>query len=352
MNEINDPISLRWLWHVGTDETQRRADLAILHALEQGLGSWTLPAAADRPSLSRSQLQKLIDEERVTADGSPVKAKSRLQPGMQVEIRLSPPRPLELVPENRPLEILFEDEHLLVLNKPPGLTVHPAPTQMEGTLVHALLHHIEDLSGIGGVLRPGIVHRLDKDTSGALVITKTDAAHQAMTEIFSRHDIDRRYWAICYGSPDIRSGKELRIETLIGRSPTDRKKMSANVKSGRRAVSHVRKIEEYGTGKAKPFASLLEVRLETGRTHQVRVHLTTQGHSLLGDPAYGAPSERHTKWLALPEEIRALARNLPGQALHARILGFRHPITGQELRFEADPPAAFLNLLTALKKYS
>jgi 23S rRNA pseudouridine1911/1915/1917 synthase len=239
----------------------------------------------------------------------------------------------------------------VVVNKPPGLTVHPSETQMENTLVHALLHHIKDLSGIGGVLRPGIVHRLDKDTSGALVISKTDQAHHKLTEIFAAHAIERRYWAIAYGSPDTGPGNDLKVDTLIGRNPNDRKRMTTEVRDGRRAVSHVRRLEEYAQARAKPFASLLEVRLETGRTHQVRVHLTKLGHSLLGDPVYGTPSARHTKWLALPEDVRRVVETLPGQALHARVLGFAHPITGAPLRFEAPPPEAFRLLLASLQRY-
>jgi 23S rRNA pseudouridine1911/1915/1917 synthase len=252
------------------------------------------------------------------------------------------------VPEDRPLDILYQDEHLVVVNKPPGLTVHPSETQAEGTLVHILLHHVRDLSGIGGETRPGIVHRIDKNTSGALVITKTDVAHRGLADTFSRHEIERAYWALCFGSPAEPSG---RIESLIGRNPNDRKKMSMEVKEGRRAVTHWRRIEEYGRSGAKPFASLVEARLETGRTHQVRVHLTGLGHSLLGDPTYGTPSERAPKWLAVPFEIRTLVLRLPGQALHARVLGFAHPVTGEKLRFEAPVPPQFAAVQEALAKY-
>ncbi len=282
-------------------------------------------------------------------NGKTIKAGARLKPGDQVRIEFPPPVPTELVPEDRPLDILFQDEHLVVVNKPPGLTVHPSTTQMEGTLVHALLHHVKDLSGIGGVLRPGIVHRIDKDTSGALVITKTDAAHQALSKVFSEHAIEREYWALCYGEPTQPLGK---IESLIGRHPSDRKKMSMNVKTGRHAVTHYRREEVYRAPVGKNgFASFVVAHLETGRTHQVRVHLSGLGHSLLGDPVYGVPSERADKWLALPEEIRALVKDLAGQALHARVLGFMHPVTGQPLRFEAEPPSAFNALLEGLRKY-
>jgi 23S rRNA pseudouridine1911/1915/1917 synthase len=252
------------------------------------------------------------------------------------------------VPEDRALDILYQDNHLVVVNKPPGLTVHPSETQREGTLVHALLHHIRDLSGIGGEMRPGIVHRIDKDTSGALVITKTDKAHRALAETFARHEIERAYWAFCYGSPLEASG---RIESLIGRNLADRKKMSMTVKEGRHAITHYRRVEEYGSGRAKPFAAWVEARLETGRTHQVRVHLTGLGHSLLGDPVYGTPSERHSKWLVLPADVREAVQKLRGQALHARVLGFTHPVSGEKLRFEADPPAELQALMDALARY-
>jgi 23S rRNA pseudouridine1911/1915/1917 synthase len=207
---------------------------------------------------------------------------------------------------------------------------------------------VRDLSGIGGELRPGIVHRIDKNTSGALVITKTDLAHQGLAKVFAAHRIERSYWAFCYGSPASPSG---RIESLIGRSPTDRKKMSMEVKEGRRAVTHWKRVEEYGVPKTKPFASWIEASLETGRTHQVRVHLTGLGHSLLGDPTYGAPSERHPKWLALPPEVREAVRSLPGQALHARLIGFEHPVTGRHMRFEAEPPPALRAAMETLSKF-
>jgi 23S rRNA pseudouridine1911/1915/1917 synthase len=221
--------------------------------------------------------------------------------------------------------------------------------------VNILLHHVKDLSGIGGTLRPGIVHRIDKDTSGALVITKSDRAHQALVETFSKHDIERVYWALCYGSPP-RASKPVRIEGHIGRSPSDRKKMAILKAGGRHAITFYRFIEEYarsGTGAGKaPFASWLEVTLETGRTHQVRVHLNSIGHSILGDPVYGTPSDRQPKWLALPEDVREAVQAMPGQALHARVLGFTHPVTGEKLRFEAEPPEEFKSLLQVLKKYA
>lgn len=329
-----------------------RADRAILDALASGQGEWE---GAEPQSLSRSRIQKLMEDGNVLADEKPLRAGERPRPGSLVELHLPGPVPLELIPEDRPLDILYQDAHLIVINKPAGLTVHPSETQAQGTLVNVLLHHVRDLSGIGGALRPGIVHRIDKNTSGALVITKTDEAHRRLVETFSRHDIERAYWALCYGSPpDGAGGNPARIETRIGRSPSDRKKM-ANLEDkgarGRRAVSFYRKLREFGLPRNTPFASWLEVTLETGRTHQVRVHLTGIGHSILGDPVYGTPSERQPKWLALPEEVRAAVQALPGQALHARVLGFTHPVTGEKLRFEAEPPAEYARLLAALSGY-
>lgn len=342
-----------WSWVVPEERAGDRADRAILSALEEGLGTWSGAAGAeedddDERVFSRSQVQKWIDDGLVLLNGKSPRASVKLAPGDRIEARPPAPRSMTLTPEDRPLDILHEDEHLVVVNKPPGLTVHPSITQLEGTLVHALLFHIKDLSGIGGVLRPGIVHRIDKDTSGALVVTKTDAAHQKLVETFSKHAIERRYWAICYGSP--RNERE-KIESLIGRSPTDRKRMSMQVKEGRKAVTHLTRLESYGEPSKSAFASLVEARLETGRTHQVRVHLAGLGHSLLGDPVYGTPTERHPKWLALPADIREAVRALPGQALHARVLGFEHPITGKALRFEAAPPPALQKLLDALARY-
>jgi len=346
-------IDIIWTWKVDLDPSllTERGDLIIQNALSEKKGS----ASGPLPAITRSQLKRLIEEGHVTADGVVLKAKTKLKFGTLIQILIPPPQPTDLVPEDRPLEILFEDEYLLVVNKPPGLTVHPSATQKEGTLVHALIHHIKDLSGIGGVLRPGIVHRIDKDTSGALVITKTDAVHVKLAEVFSKHDIDRCYWALCYGAPST-ANKATKIESLIGRSPSrnskDRKKMSMHVKEGRKAISHYKVLKEFSLPSKKPFASWLEVTLETGRTHQIRVHLTGIGHSILGDPVYGTPTENQPKWQALPKSIRDATSLLPGQALHARVLGFVHPMTQEKLRFEAEPPPGFMRVLNELTAYS
>lgn len=334
-----------------------RADRGILLELqnltEQQDEEEMNPALKASSSLTRSRLQRLIEEGHVRHLGKPIRSNLKLPEGALLEIDLPDPEPLDLEPEDIPLEILFEDEHLIVVNKPAGLTVHPSETQRTGTLVHGLLHHVRNLSGIGGVQRPGIVHRIDKDTSGALVVTKTDAAHQGLSELFSKHDIERTYHALCYGALKQSSTT---IKSLIGRSPTDRKKMSMNVKEGRNAVTHIKRLREFADrnkkGEHSIFTTLVEARLETGRTHQIRVHMTGLDHSLLGDPVYGTPGERHPKWLALPDDIKKAVQGLSGQALHARTLGFVHPITGKKVQFEAPYPKAFDSLLRALESYA
>ena len=366
---------MEWSWKV--EKAHPRADRAILEALEIASGQSTTkpnrPAAgaasagnADSPSnelpllaldhdqpllpiLSRNQLQTLIEAGHVTVDGQAIRPNRKLPSGALVKIHFPAPPPTQLIPEPQDLEILYEDSHLLILNKPAGLTVHPSPTQMTGTLVHALLHYTQNLSAVGGGLRPGIVHRLDKDTSGALVITKDDLTHHRLAEVFSRHDIERTYWALCFGAPA--AGLKNPIESLIGRDPGNRKKMSMKIKTGKKAVTYFKKLEDYGLPQKKAFASWLAITLDTGRTHQIRVHLNGIGHSILGDPVYGAASETQPKWRALPNEIQTAISALSGQALHARTLGFMHPITGEKISVEARPPAAFEAILQALKKY-
>lgn len=339
-----------WTWVVDDAAAGVRADKGIAEALEREDGEWD----GDAVPVSRSRLQKLMEDGRVLGDGKPLLRSAKLAPGTSIQLRLPEPVPLDLVPENIPLDVLYEDSDLIVVNKPPGLTVHPSETQRTGTLVHALLYHVKDLSGIGGTLRPGIVHRIDKDTSGALVVTKTNEAHLALAAVFAKHEIERAYSALVYGSPawSATPNDEYRMESLIARSPNDRMRMTTEVKTGRRAVTRLRCLEKFGHAERAPFAAHVEARLETGRTHQVRVHLTALNHSLLGDPLYGAPSANQPKWKALPAEVQDLVKNLPGQALHARVLGFRHPTTGREMRFEAPYPEAFARLLDSLKKYA
>lgn len=321
----------------GEGQLESRADLALFEWAKS-------PGSGLSEPFTRSQIQRLIREQKILVNDRPTKANARLHPKDVVSIEIPHPESSALVAEDRALEILFEDEFILVLNKPPGLTVHPSPSQLTGTLVHALLYHIKDLSGIGGILRPGIVHRIDKDTSGVLVVTKTDAAHTKLSAAFSKHDIERTYWALCYGGGPLPRS----LSTLIGRSPSDRKKMSIQVKDGKKAITHLKLLKEFSIPGQKPFASWVEATLETGRTHQVRVHLTSLEHSLLGDPVYGTPRPSQPKWKALPSAIQSLVAKLPGQALHARSLGFIHPMTGERLRFEGELPPAMHELLQAL----
>jgi 23S rRNA pseudouridine1911/1915/1917 synthase len=304
-------------------------------------------------ALSRSRLQDLILEGAVAAvDGTTLAdPRLRLAPGTVVQLMLPPPAPIAAAPEPIPLQIVFEDEHLVVIDKPAGLVVHPAPGAPAGTLVNALLHHCGDsLSGIGGRLRPGIVHRIDKDTSGLLVVAKTDAAHQGLAAQFADHSLERRYLAVVWGAPDPASsrlaglpgiawepGGVLRIEGRIGRHPGDRKRMTVLTSDGKPAVTRARVLERFGPP-AAPDAALVECRLETGRTHQIRVHLSFAGHPLLGDTVYGR------------RRGKGPVASFPRQALHAATLGFVHPITGDALRFESPLPEDFERLLGALRR--
>ncbi len=269
---------------------------------------------------SRSALQSFITEGRVTVDGKVVRASARPSEGARIVVRPLPPPPSAAVPQDIPLEILFEDAQLIVLMKPAGLVVHPAPGHPDGTLVNALRFHVEVAAG--DPERPGIVHRLDRDTSGVMVVAKTERAREGLIAQFQRHTIEREYVAIALG----RIAAPLRIETLHGRDPNDRKKFTGRVREGKTAITHVEPLA------ALHHATLVRCRLETGRTHQIRMHLAELGHSLLGDPVYGRPSRE--------PRVRAAAEALGRQALHARVLGFTHP-DGQALRFEAAPPADF-----------
>jgi len=285
--------------------------------------------------LSRARLQALIAAGQVSRDGALVTdASAKAQPG-DYAILVPPPEPAEPAPEDIPLTILFEDADLIVIDKPAGMAVHPAPGSERGTLVNALLAHCGDsLSGIGGVARPGIVHRIDKETSGVMVAAKTDAAHKGLSALFAAHDIERVYVALTRGGPRARRGT---IEGAIGRSPHDRKKMAMVKSGGRAAVTHYRVEAVFGP-EEKPLAARLACRLETGRTHQIRVHLASQGCPCLGDPLYGAGAPAEPVRRAMADA--GLAR----QALHAAVLGFRHPVTGEALRFESQPPADMAEL--------
>jgi 23S rRNA pseudouridine1911/1915/1917 synthase len=296
--------------------------------------------AALLPDLSRARLQALIAEGRLSLDGHPVADASRKAKAGTYVLLVPPPIPADPEPEAIPLVVLHEDAHLIVVDKPAGMAAHPAPGSLTGTLVNALLHHCGDsLSGVGGVARPGIVHRLDKDTSGVMVAAKSDAAHKGLSALFATHDIDRLYIALTRGAPSPPSDT---IITQLGRSPGDRKKMAVLRSGGREAITHY-KVEAAFGPRDKPMAARVACRLETGRTHQIRVHMASKGSPCLGDPVYGAGQPA----AAVREAIQAAG--LKRQALHAAVLGFVHPITGEALRFETPLPADMAALQQALE---
>jgi len=293
------------------------------------------------PDLSRARLQALMAEGALRRDGATLgDASARARPGLYV-IDIPPPTPAIPEPEAIPLTVLFEDAHLVVIDKPAGMTAHPAPGSETGTLVNALLAHCgASLSGIGGVARPGIVHRLDKDTSGVMVAAKTDAAHRGLAALFERHDIERVYIAFTRGAPRRAAGD---VTTRLGRSPHDRKKMAVLRTGGREAITHYETRTIFGPA-SKPLAAKVACRLETGRTHQIRVHLAHLGAPCLGDPLYGAGAGAPSVKAAMAEA------GLDRQALHASVLGFVHPITGERLRFETDLPPDLAALKAALER--
>lgn len=289
------------------------------------------------PDLTRSAVQRLMEAGRVTVDGAVGKPSMKLRGGERITVEIPPPLPAQPVAEQIPLDILYEDGDLIVINKPAGISVHPGAGRRQGTLVNALLAHCADLSGIGGEIRPGIVHRIDKDTTGVLVAAKNDRAHQGLARQFKEHSITRVYLALVYGSPTADSGC---IHAAIGRHPVDRKRMSSSTRRGKRAVTHWTVTARFGP------VSALELRLETGRTHQIRVHLSEAGHPLLGDPVYGGAGRLSgLKDTALRGMIRRLGR----QALHARTLGFVHPATGAYLEFSAPIPEDMQRILDYLR---
>lgn len=288
--------------------------------------------------LTRSAVQRLIEQGLVSVDGRLVKASHKLSAGEHVTVEIPPPEPATAVAENIPLEILHEDADLVVVNKAAGMTVHPGAGVNSGTLVNALLGHCSDLSGIGGEVRPGIVHRIDKDTTGILVIAKNDASHERLARQFSEHTVKRVYYALVFGAPKTDKG---RIEGIIGRHPVDRKKMSGKARHGRRAVTHWQVVSRY------PEVTLLKLRLETGRTHQIRVHLSESGYPLLGDSVYGGDARLGN--LKDPR-LKALVKQLGRQALHAMVLGFIHPSTGEFIEFSAAMPEDMQKIIDYLEK--
>jgi 23S rRNA pseudouridine1911/1915/1917 synthase len=295
--------------------------------------------AVAAPDLSRARIQALLAGGRVTRDGVAVSdPSSRAHAGLY-RIAVPPPSPATPGPEAIPLMVLFEDEHLIVVDKPAGMAVHPAPGSETGTLVNALLAHCgAGLSGIGGVARPGIVHRLDKDTSGVMVAAKSDAAHQGLSALFAAHKIERAYVAFVRGAPSPVRGT---VTSRIGRSRHDRKKMATLKTGGREAVTHYAVEHVFGPA-ARPLAARVLCRLETGRTHQIRVHLASKGAPVLGDATYGSGAPAAAVRAAMTEA------GLERQALHAAVLGFVHPVTGKRLRFETPSPPDMAALEQAL----
>ena len=336
------------------DDTPEELVLVIPAEANDRLDKVLISLIPEEASISRSRLAKMIAEGSLLKDGHPVAdGKSKAVAGDVFLLKLDPAETIETLAEDIPLTVVYEDAELIVINKPAGMVVHPAPGSPRGTLVNALLHHCGDsLQGIGGERRPGIVHRIDKDTTGLLVAAKSDRAHHGLSEQFAAHTVSRRYLAVAYGAPQasdprlrglrgigMEAGGIVKIATELARHRNDRQKQAVVWDgAGRHAVTRVRVMEDYGV------ASLLECWLETGRTHQIRVHMAYAGHGLVGDATYGGMRKLPVK---LPGA--ALANGFPRQALHAATLGFDHPLTGERLEFRADPPADFVELVEALR---
>jgi len=342
LEDPEDPVSVV----IGADPPDR-LDKALARDVPEGLG------------LSRSRLMRLIAEGAVS-DGTAVlrDPRARVAAGTRIVIALPPPAPMEARPEAIPLTIVHEDGALLVVDKPAGMVVHPAPGTPDGTLVNALLHHCgAGLSGVGGAWRPGIVHRIDKDTSGLLVVAKTDAAHQHLAAQFAAHTSERAYLALCHGLPSgadprmlglagvaAEGGGVIRIATELARHRHDRQRQAVVAGGGRRAVTRLRVLEGFGT---PAQVALCEFRLETGRTHQIRVHAAYVGHGLVGDPVYGG--QRRASAPALPPGAAAALAGFPRQALHAARLGFAHPQTGARMVFDSPLPGDLQQLIALLR---
>ncbi len=312
----------------------------------------------DDAALSRSRLARLIADGAVSVDGQVITdPRFRIAEGATVAVTVTVAEESHISGEDIPLEVVFEDDDLIVVNKPAGMVVHPAPGTPGGTVVNALIHHCgQTLSGVGGLKRPGIVHRIDKDTTGLLVAAKSDRAHHHLADQFAAHTVARRYLAVCYGVPDANDprlrgikgtsfepGNILKIQTLLGRHKTDRQRQAVSFTNGRHAVTRARIMTPLGQ---PPAAALIECWLETGRTHQIRVHMAHCGHALIGDPTYGGRRKLSPK--AVGEGGADAAAAFSRQALHAATLGFAHPVSGEFLEFEAEIPADMRELLRAL----
>ena len=298
---------------VTPDESGTRADKLLSDKLE---------------GITRSYIKKIIDEGGLLINGKPSKGSAKLKEGDELSVDIPEPAEPDIVPEDIPLDVVYEDEHLLVVNKPQGMVVHPAPGNYSGTLVNALMHHCRgELSGINGVLRPGIVHRIDKNTSGLLMVAKTNAAHLSLAEQIKEHSFSRRYKTIAYGTFKEQEGT---VNAPIGRNKKNREKMCVTNENSKEAVTHYRLLEQFAG------CALVECILETGRTHQIRVHMSHLGHPVMGDDVYGIKKEKFS--------------GLSGQLLHAYLLGFVHPATGEYMEFTAPLPHHFENILEKLRK--
>ncbi|MGI6294717.1 MAG: RluA family pseudouridine synthase [Armatimonadota bacterium] len=301
------------------------------------------------PEMSRSYIQKLIAKAHATVNGTAVRAGYKVQAGDQVKVIVPPPEPADIQPEQIPLDVVYEDEQIIVINKPKSMTVHPAPGSRTGTLVNAVVAYTDDLSGIGGTERPGIVHRLDKNTSGLLVVAKTDVAHSSLQSQIQNRTAERRYLALVWGTTKF---NEAVVDAPIGRHPTDRQKQAVikdtDRYTAREAVTQLKVLQRF-----EGF-TLLEAKLDTGRTHQIRVHCSFIGHPVVGDPTYGGTKRPiPSAYSKLDQrELSALLDALQGQALHAFALSFDHPTTGKRLSFEAPLPPDIAHLLDWLKQRS
>ncbi len=315
---------------VAEEQTSKRVDQFIVEEL---------------PSFSRTKIAKLVKEGALLINGKAIKDNAKkVMFGDQIELEVPEAVATDIKPQKIPLDIVYEDKDLLVINKPIGMVVHPGAGNPDGTLVNALLHHCKgNLSGINGELRPGIVHRIDKDTSGLLVVAKNDIAHNALAKQFEEHSIQRTYLAFVWGMMKPIHG---RIETFIGRSKYNRQKMSAEVASGKDAITNYKTLEIF-KGSTIPDISLIECKLETGRTHQIRVHLSHKKNPILGDQMYGS---KMRKIRNIDPELQTIIENINFQALHAQSLGFIHPTSGEELFFTTELPQVLLNLKKMLKK--
>jgi 23S rRNA pseudouridine1911/1915/1917 synthase len=305
--EASEPIE----WTVETELAGQRIDKFITDALEE--------------NTSRTQVQQWIKDGHVTVNGKPAKPNYKLSMSDRIVVTIPEPIDVDLAPEDIPLDVIYEDSDVIVVNKPRGLVVHPAPGHYSGTLVNALLHHCRDLSGINGVLRPGIVHRIDKDTSGLIMAAKNDKAHASLADQLKAHTVNRKYTALVHGNIQHENGT---IDAPIGRDSHDRKMYTVTEKNSKHAVTHFLVLERFGD------LTLVELKLETGRTHQIRVHMKFIGHPLVGDPMYGKSKG---------------TMNMEGQALHAAVLGFNHPRSDEKLLFEAPLPDDFEDLLFRIR---